>query len=143
MNRQQTAAKNFLMKAYRVDQRINTRIEQIASLNDMALKATSTISDMPGCATRDVHKKEDVIVRILDLEERLKQDMVQLIELKRQILDAIAKMDDPELQTLLEMRYVSYSSWEQIAVELNYGIDNVFKPHRKALDLIRIPESVQ
>ncbi len=48
MDKQQTAVKNFLMKAYYMDERINSKLEQVASLNELAIKATSTMSDMPG-----------------------------------------------------------------------------------------------
>ena len=48
MNKLQIAAKNYLMRAYRIDKRINSKLDQIASLNDLATRATSDISDMPG-----------------------------------------------------------------------------------------------
>ena len=143
MNRHQIDAKNFLMKAYRVDERIDNKMEQIASLHDLATKATATISDMPGCGDRDTNRMEEAIVRIIDLESELKDDIVQLVELKKQILHSIKRVGNPEYQTLLELRYLSYMSWEQIAVELNYGIDNIFKLHRKALDEVEVPETVQ
>lgn len=40
--------KEYLGQAYRIDNRINSKLEQISSLHDLATKATSTISDMPG-----------------------------------------------------------------------------------------------
>ena len=45
MDKQQMAVKNFLMKAYYMDERINSKLEQVASLNELAIKATSTMSD--------------------------------------------------------------------------------------------------
>ena len=41
-------AKEYLGQAYRIDQRINSKMEQIASLNLLAQKATTVFSDMPG-----------------------------------------------------------------------------------------------
>jgi DNA-directed RNA polymerase specialized sigma subunit len=52
-------------------------------------------------------------------------------------------VDNPELQTILELRYLSNMYWEEIAIELGYGIDNVFRLHRNALDEIEIPERIQ
>lgn len=40
-------AKEYLSQAYRLDQRINSKIEQVASLNDLATKCTSTLTGMP------------------------------------------------------------------------------------------------
>ena len=61
-------AKEYLSQAYRIDQRINSKIEQISSLHDLATKATQTLSDMPGSATRNAHRMEDVIIKIIDFE---------------------------------------------------------------------------
>ena len=47
MNKEQIAKKNYLMRAYRVDQRIESKMEQIEKLHDLATKATVTYSDMP------------------------------------------------------------------------------------------------
>ena len=44
-------AKDYLGMAYKIDQRIESKIDQVDSLNALATKATSTISDMPGSAT--------------------------------------------------------------------------------------------
>lgn len=50
--------KEYLGQAYRIDHRINSKLEQISSLHDLATKATST----PGSATRNIHRMEDIIV---------------------------------------------------------------------------------
>ena len=38
-------AKEYLSQAYKIDNDINSKLEQVASLRDLATKATSTISD--------------------------------------------------------------------------------------------------
>lgn len=143
MNRQQTAAKNYLMRAYRVDQRIENKLEQIQLLNDLAAKATVTYSDMPGSPNRNVHKMEDVLVKIIDIKTEINADMLELVDLKKETMDCIKQVEDPELQLILELRYLNYVGWEQIAGDLGYGIDNVFRLHRKALDFIEVPETLQ
>ena len=71
------------------------------------------------------------------------QDMMKLVELKKDIIRRIKAVESAELQTILELRYLSYMGWEEIAIELGYGIDNVFRLHRNALDEITIPETIQ
>ena len=48
--------KEFLNQAYRIDQRINSKLEQIISLHALATKATSTLSDMPVSKTESQSK---------------------------------------------------------------------------------------
>lgn len=86
---------------------------------------------------------EDAIIKIIDLENEINQDMMRLVELKKDIIRRIKAVESAELQTILELRYLSYMRWEEIAIELGYGIDNVFRLHRNALDEIMIPETIQ
>ena len=129
-------AKEYLGQAYRIDQRINSKIEQVSALNNMATKATSTISDMPGSATRNIHRMEDVIVKIIDLQDEINADIDELVDLKAEVMSVIKSIVNLEYQTLLELRYLCFKPWEQIAIELGYSINNVFKMHRKAIELL-------
>ena len=143
MNKKQNAAKKYLSQAFGLNQRIESKIDQIAVLNDLATKATVTYSDMPKSPNRDGSRMEDAIIKIIDLEAEINQDMMKLVELKKDIIRRIKAVDGADLQTILELRYLSYMRWEEIAIELGYGIDNVYYLHRKALDNIKIPETLQ
>ena len=143
MNRHQQDAKKYLSQAFGLTQRIESKLGQIADLHGLAEKATATVSDMPGSPNRNIHKMEDAVVKIVELESEIKRDMMELVELKKDIIRRIKAVDSVELQTILELRYLSYMRWEEIAVELGYGIDNVFRLHRNALDEIKIPERIQ
>ena len=129
-------AKEYLGQAYRIDQRINSKIEQVSALNNMATKATSTISDMPGSETRNIHRMEDVIVKIINLQDEINADIDELVDIKAEVMSVIKSIDNLEYQTLLELRYLCFKPWEQIAIELGYSINNVFKMHRKAIELL-------
>ncbi|MDY4097195.1 MAG: hypothetical protein SOY47_10810 [Lachnospiraceae bacterium] len=101
-------ARTYLEQAYRIDQRINSKIEQVASLHNLATKANSTLTDMPGSPNRNIHRMEDIIVKIVDLENDINQDIDMLVDLKTEIMQVIKKVDDLELQTLLEQRYLNF-----------------------------------
>lgn len=126
-------AKEYLAQAYRIDQRINSKLEQIVSLRALATKATSTLSDTPTGGTRNVYSMEGIIVKMIDLEDDINKDIGALINLKREIMDAIKKINNPEQQTLLELRYLCFKTWEQIAVEMGYSIQNAYKVHDRAI----------
>lgn len=136
-------AKEFLSQAYRLDQRIDSKIEQVASLNDLAAKCTATITGMPHSPSSSTSPMADTIDKIIDLQTEINQDIDRLVDLKREIVTVIKAVDNPEYQTLLEKRYLCFLHWEQIAVDMNYGIDNIFKLHKKALACVVVPEGVQ
>lgn len=131
-------AKEYLSQAYRIDQRINSKLEQIVSLRELATKATSTLSDTPPSGTRNVHSMEGVIVKMIDLEEEINKDIDTLVDLKREFVFIIKKISNPEYQTLLELRYLCFKTWEQIAVEMGYSLQHIFRIHDKALKEISI-----
>ncbi len=132
-------AKEYLGQAYRLDQRINSKLEQVMSLRDLATKATSTLSDVAPSGTRNVHRMEDIIVKIVDLENEINRDIDNLVDLKREMVSVIKAVTDPELQTLLELRYLCFKSWEQIAVEMEYSIQHIFRLHDKSIKEIVLP----
>ena len=130
--------KEYLSQAYRVDQRINSKIEQVSSLHDLATKATQTLSDMPGSATRNVHRMEDVIIKIIDFENEINAEIDKLVDTKLEITRLINSVPNKEEQTLLELRYLCFKTWEQIAVEMGYSVQNVYKLHTRALKNLEI-----
>ena len=130
--------KEYLAQAYRIDQRINSKLEQIVSLRELATKATSTLSDTPPSGSRNVHSMEGIIVKMIDLENEINADIDVLVDLKKEIMSIIKKINNPEQQTLLELRYLCFKTWEQIAVEMKYSIQNAYKVHDRAIENIVI-----
>jgi hypothetical protein len=134
-----TSAKEFLSQAYRIDQRINSKIEQVQSLRNLAAKATATLSDIPPASgERNVHRMEDVIIKMVDVENEIHNDINLLLDIKKDVGAVIKRVKDPEQQVVLELRYLCFKTWEQIAVDMNYGIDNIFRIHRRALNSVVI-----
>ncbi|MGF3066967.1 DUF1492 domain-containing protein [Facklamia sp. P12950] len=128
--------KEYLKQAFYLDKRINSKLEQVESLNALATKATATLSDMPKSPNRGASKLEDTIVKIIDLQEEINRDIDRLVDLKKEIADSIFSLKDKEEQTVLEKRYLCFNTWEQIAVDMNYSIQYCFNVHRNALKTI-------
>ena len=112
----------------------------MASLNELAGKATSAVSDMPGSPNRNIHKTEDIIVKILELQEEIQSDISELLDLKQSIRRCGRQLEEPEEQVILEERYLKMMKWEQIAVILNMSTRKVFRIHDEMLKKITIPE---
>ena len=133
-------AKEYLGQAYRLDQRINSKLEQIASLNELAMKCTSTLTGMPRNHDRSISKIE-VVSKIVDLQEEINRDVEKLVDLKRELVWRIKAVDDTEYQTLLELRYLCFKTWEQIAVDMGYNVRHVFRLHDEAVNSIKVPKT--
>ena len=97
-------AKEYLSQARWLDMRINSKLAQVDSLHSLATKATSTLSDVPPSGTRNVHRMEDIICKIVTLENEINADIDKLVDLKRAITGCIMSVQDMEFQSLLEKR---------------------------------------
>lgn len=134
-------SKEYLSQAYHLDKRIDSKIEQLKALNLLATKCTSTLSDMPKSQSISNSRLEDTVVKIVDLQEEINRDIDRLVDLKRDIVRTIKSVQNPEYQIILELRYLCFKTWEEIAVQMNCSIDNVFKIRKNALKSVVIPES--
>jgi len=126
-------AKEYLGQARFLDMRINSKIQQVASLNELATRCTATISDMPKSPNRGGSRMADAVIKIIDLQEEINRDINKLVELKREIMGVIKAVPNVEYQTVLEKRYLCFITWEQIAVDMNYSMQYTFRIHEKAL----------
>ena len=129
-------AKEYLGQAYRLDQRINSKIEQVASLNELATKCTSSLTGMPRNPNRATSTMADAVAKIIDLQAEINRDIDRLVDLKREIVSVIKSIDNLEYQTLLEKRYLCFLTWEQIAVDMGYELRWLYRLHHRALDAV-------
>ena len=129
-------AKEYLKQAYWADQRINSKLNQLASLKDMATKATSTLGTEPVSGTRNVQRMADTIDNIIALENEINDDIDHLVDLKRDVMKTLSKVQDTNCLMLLELRYLSFKSWEDIAAEMHYGSRWVHILHSKGLSVV-------
>ena len=130
------SAKEFLKQARHIDQRINSKLEQVQSLRELATKATATLSDMPRSATPNIHRMEDVICKMMELESEINADIDELIDTKHEVMAVIKMVERPEYQSLLELKYLCMKTWEEVAAELGYVYRQITRMHGYALEQV-------
>ena len=133
-------AKEYLGQAYRLDQRINSKIEQVSSLNELATKCTTSLTGMPRNPNHATSRMADVVAKIIDLQAEINRDIDTLVDLKREIVSVIKGIENLEFQTLLEKRYLCFLTWEQIAVDMGYSIQHIYRLHDWALREFPVPQ---
>lgn len=129
-------AKEYLRQAWNIDQRIKDKLEQIKRLKEMATSVTSVISDMPRSASPNPHKMEDAVLSIAAMESEIDADIESLVNLKIEITRTIWRVEDANCRTLLEMRYISFRKWEDIAEAMGINVRWLHRLHAKALRLV-------
>ena len=127
-------AKEYLSQAWNIDRRINDKLAHAAQLRDMATNVSAVISDMPKSPSPNNQRMENIIARLTDTEEEINVDIDHLVSLKLEIMNTIWQVADENAQMVLERRYHSFKSWEDIAADMSVSIRWVHKIHAKALD---------
>ena len=128
-------AREYLSQAYRLDLEINNKLEIMDSMHSLATKATSSFSLVPPSGTRNVHRLEDTLAKIVDMDIEINKKIDRLVDLKKEIVEVIGEVDN------LEMRYLRFLTWEEIAIELGYNVRHLYRVHRDALAQVKVPET--
>lgn len=127
-------AKEYLSQAIWLDQMIDSKLEQLETLKSLSMKVTTSFTqEKISGGNIEKSRMENTIVKVIDLEHEINEDIDRFVDLKRDIQDTINKMENINYQLLLEMRYLSGKNWEEIAEQLNYNNRTVFKVHGRAL----------
>lgn len=135
-------AKEYLSQAYRLDQRINSNIEEISRLREMA---TSISSPSWGEKVQSTRSTDAPFVRclekIMDLESVINEEINALVELKKEIRTVIEAVQNTDERLVLRYRYIHNCTWEQIGNELNADARTVRRWHGEALQNVKVPEN--
>ena len=134
-------AKEYLSQAYRVDRMVTAKLQRVRELQDLAAKATSTLSHMPMSATPNPHRMEDTIAKLVDMKNEVQNDIDALVDLKLDIVTTIRRVENPAHRTLLELRYLCFMPWEAIAADMQYSKQHLFRLHGRALkEIVGFPK---
>ena len=144
--KKETAEIRALLESYsKIKERIDFTEERIIYLEIMqGSPSSSNLSGMPSGERDGSSKTERDIIKKLELEERLRDMYAEENNRREEIEGLIEQMDNPEEQTLAEMRYLDDAGWRSISVAL-YGkrpdydehedryLKRTFKLHGRAL----------
>lgn len=125
-------AKEYLSQYRFLAEKLNAKLERYQELQD---RATHITPNANGCGSgSEISDKVGKIGTLLaDISEEMYDDIKRLRQQYKEIEDTISQVDDDTLQILLEKRYISGKTWEQIAVEMNFCYRHTCRLHGIAL----------
>lgn len=127
------AAKRYLQQIRRLDTKINRDVEELHRLKAMTTKITPTLKQdvVSGGGSQD--KLSEAMAKIIDLEAEINREIARLVDARTAVTATIDKVEDARLHTVLNMRYVQFKTFEQIAADMNYTYRWVCIMHGRAL----------
>ena len=129
------AAKEFLSRALKLDQLINSKLEELNQCRRLAESINSSrFDERVSHSAPEEASYAKWVERIVEKEKELDVDIDRLVAVKMEISDFIGKINNPQWQCLLRNRYVLGKTWAEIAEEMNCTIRNVLRLHKKILE---------
>jgi hypothetical protein len=122
-------AKEYLSQARQINIRLKALKERLEHFKSAAEYAGVQYNDLPKPASRNVHKNEDAIIRMMEMEARINAEFAVLVKIN----DIIERLEDPRQQAILSKRYMYSKKWEAISSELFLSVRHVQLLHGHAL----------
>lgn len=135
-------AKEYLSQGYRLEQRIK--------LTKMELEQLRELSCSPGSPGFEEHFNpnkntaspfERILYKIIDMEEKVNEEMALLLKLKAEIKAVINELDDQDEKLVLQYRCLYNWTWARIGDEIYADERTVRRWYNRALSHIRVPEN--
>ena len=121
------------MQAKYLSQRIRAKADQLQELRNLAVTVSQVISDMPKAKNSSTSRMEDTVVKIVDYQNEISEDMEKLVSLQKEISSKISQIDKSEYQLILTERYLEGLDWQEIADDMHYTPRWVQSLHGEAL----------
>lgn len=126
--------KEFLNRGYHAKARIRAKEERIENWRQIAESITAQIRPDSAGSSLPSKKVEDCACNIVDLQNEIKEEIAALVQAEREVGKFIrdAPLDETD-RFIMELRYLNYKKWEEIAVELNYAYRWIMRRHKRAI----------
>lgn len=84
------------------------------------MNITANLKEITVQTSHDNTKMESIILKIIQQEKEIDEEIDKLVDLKAEVRSVISRVSNIEYRLLLELRYLCFRSWEEIAVEIRY-----------------------
>ena len=134
---------HYLRSAWYYQKKADFLNEKILVLRSKAQKITTSFQDVPTFGGFEDHRQQ-VIAEMVDLEREYGKSMMMCRNKSKEIEFVIGLLDNHQEKLVLEMRYLHYDNWLDIAINLNYSVQMIYKIHGRALiNLLKINKQAE
>lgn len=134
MENNQNPAKEFLNRYRHLVQRRESLLREIDMIRARATSTSVRIKDVNVLSSSKIHDQMAEDAALLADSTAALDALVKEIDLAlREILEAIAAVDDEKQKTVLTLRYVEGLSWQHVQERMAYEHTQVMVIHGRAL----------
>ena len=128
----------YLKRYINLDREIDRKLEEVARLRSKLTRVTEVYSTEPRGGGTIYGKTEEILAKIVDLENEIDADIDRLVAIWDGIKTIIEAVEDDRERLLLQYRYLDGKTFEKIAVEMNYSWRQIHRLHSRALTNLKM-----
>lgn len=129
-------AKEYLSQYRYINININNKIAQQKRLRELAT-CVSPSSDGCGHNSGVSDKVGSLCAKIADLDAEINAEIDKLVDVQKDIMHTIGKVDDERYRIILTERYIDCKTFEQIADDIHYSYMQIFRLHGQSLAAVQ------
>lgn len=130
-------AQQFLEQVMFYDRRVEALLERVERSRARLERVSALYGERRNAGQQDW---TDLVAAVIEDDRRLNEQVDLFVHVKEQVRRAIREIGDAQLQALLEFRYMSGLSWQQVANRMYVDRRTISRLHAKALRRLRVPE---
>lgn len=136
-------AKQYLQQAYRLNEFINSDLEELAQLKSFSTSIpcvdVSQERVQGGMLTQD--KIGNIIAKIDALEQKINDEIDNFVDLKEEIRTVINAVQNSDEKLILRYRHINFYSWGKIQVLMCMSKTSVQRLYASALLHVNVPQN--
>ena len=127
-------AEEFLSRGYRLDQQIQSKLAQLDRIRACASGSCLRYGDVKVQSSGPDSRVENAVLRILEEEAAINEEIDRLVETKRRIREVINGVEDVTCRLLLEKRNLLFETWPKICFDLKMSLRWAQIKYREAVE---------
>lgn len=131
-----TRAEEFLSRAYRLDQQIQSKVDQLQRLRACLSGSGIRYQDVKVQSSGPANRVEDYVLKIMEEERIINEEIDRLVDIKREIREVISRVEDVDQRLVLEERNLLFKTWKEICDDLGASLRWVQIKHREAVEAV-------
>lgn len=134
MTQEQLTKIRWLNRAFHAEKAAKAWLAKLERDRSLAERITHGAGSLGG--TPSSNSTEDALIRLVTTEQETQQRLRELAAIREEITQAIAAVDDYDMQAILVRHYLAYETFEMIAEKMHYNERTVRRKHLAAIDKI-------
>ena len=128
----------YLKRYINLDREIERKLEEVSRLRSKLTRVTEVFTAEPRGGGSIYGKTEEILAKIVDLENEIDTDVDRLVTIRDGIKTIIEAVEDDRERLLLQYRYLDGRTFEEIAVQMHYSWRQIHRLHSRALTNLKM-----